>query len=178
MTASQELWERTKSTLRMRYEAEARVIQKKIGDLESIRHQLGLTQRKICQLLLVDPSAWTRWTKNGETAPPHIYRALQWYLAVEEKYPALDTNFWLSTVAQVRDPEENSARDQRIQALGSDLSSMKGELEALRIQAAKAEELERELKALAIRSRRQNIAIMVAAVAGSLIAGLIASRFF
>jgi hypothetical protein len=55
---------------------------------------------------------------------------------------------------------------------------MKGELEALRIQAAKAEELERELKALAIRSRRQNIAIMVAAVAGSLIAGLIASRFF
>ncbi|MEK7356290.1 MAG: hypothetical protein AAB250_07560 [Bdellovibrionota bacterium] len=91
---------RAKTSLRLRYEAESEVIRKKLGDLETIRGQLGLSQRKIAQLLLVDPSAWTRWTKAGEKAPPHVYRMLQWYLALQEKYPALDVNFWLNTVAQ------------------------------------------------------------------------------
>lgn len=94
---------RAKSALRLKYEAESEVIQKKLGDLEAIRSQLGLSQRKMAQLLLVDPSAWTRWTKGGEQAPPHVFRMLQWYLALEEKYPALDVNFWLSTVSQVND---------------------------------------------------------------------------
>jgi transcriptional regulator with XRE-family HTH domain len=92
---------RAKSALRLKYEAETEIIRRKLGDLEAIRSQLGLSQRKMAQLLLVDPSAWTRWTKGGEKAPPHVYRMLQWYLALEEKYPALDVNFWLSTVAQV-----------------------------------------------------------------------------
>ncbi|MES2965829.1 MAG: hypothetical protein V4760_18250 [Bdellovibrionota bacterium] len=91
---------RAKTSLRLRYEAESQVIRKKLGDLESIRNQLGLSQRKIAQLLLVDPSAWTRWTKAGEKAPPHVYRMLQWYLALQDKYPALDVNFWLNTVSQ------------------------------------------------------------------------------
>lgn len=91
---------RAKTSLRLRYEAESEVIRKKIGDLEAIRGQLGLSQRKIAQLLLVDPSAWTRWTKQGEKAPPHVYRMLQWYLALQDKYPALDVNFWLNTVSQ------------------------------------------------------------------------------
>lgn len=91
---------RAKTSLRLKYEAESEVIRKKLGDLESIRGQLGLSQRKIAQLLLVDPSAWTRWTKSGEKAPPHVYRMLQWYLALQDKYPALDVNFWLNTVAQ------------------------------------------------------------------------------
>jgi transcriptional regulator with XRE-family HTH domain len=92
---------RAKSSLRLKYEAETQVIERKLGDLEAIRQQLGLSQRKIAQLLLVDPSAWTRWTKGVDQAPPHIYRMLQWYLALEEKYPALDVNFWLNTVAQM-----------------------------------------------------------------------------
>lgn len=176
--ASGELWERAKSTLRMRYEAEARVIKKKVGDLETIRQTLGVSQRKIAQLLLVDPSAWTRWTRDGEDAPPHIYRALQWYLAVEEKYPALDVNFWLSTVAPQREPVENEARDQRISALGSDLSAMKNELETLRAQAAKAQDLEQRLFRLKKSARLQNFFVMVAAVLGSLLAGVLASRYF
>ena len=103
---------RAKTSLRLRYEAEAHVIEKKIGDLEAIRMKLGLSQRKIAQLLLVDPSAWTRWTKGADQAPPHIYRMLSWYLALEEKYPALDVNFWLNTVAQL--PATTARIDQRL----------------------------------------------------------------
>jgi hypothetical protein len=77
---------RSKTSLRLKYEAEAKVVQQKIGDLESIRNRLGLSQRKICQLLLVDPSAWTRWTQS-ESAPPHIFRALEWYLTLVDQNP-------------------------------------------------------------------------------------------
>jgi len=101
---------RAKTSLRLKYEAESEVIRKKIGDLESIRGQLGLTQRKIAQLLLVDPSAWTRWTKPGEKAPPHVYRMLQWYLALQDKYPALDVNFWLNTVAKRPEVENQETK--------------------------------------------------------------------
>ena len=90
---------RTKSSQRLRYESETAVLKKKIGGLEEIRHRLGLSQRKISQLLLVDPSAWTRWTRSGDDAPPIIYRALSWYLAVNDKYPALDVGFWLRATA-------------------------------------------------------------------------------
>jgi transcriptional regulator with XRE-family HTH domain len=77
---------KTKTSLRMQYEAECKVIRSQIGDLETIRMELGLSRRKICRLLMVDPSAWTRWVKGG--APPHIYRALQWYMALIEKSPS------------------------------------------------------------------------------------------
>jgi transcriptional regulator with XRE-family HTH domain len=76
-----------KSHLRMKYEAERVILQKKLGGLEGARKSLGLSRRKICQLLLVDPSAWTRWTKDDGKAPPHIYRALQWYIELVEKKP-------------------------------------------------------------------------------------------
>lgn len=99
---------RAKSALRLKYEAESEVLRRKLGDLEQIRATLGLSQRKICQLLFVDPSAWTRWTRRGEAAPPHIYRSLQWYLALEEKYPALDVHFWLSSVSR---PAVSETRD-------------------------------------------------------------------
>ena len=84
------------SSLKMQYEAEVSLLIKKLGSLEEIRRALGLSQRKICQLLMVDPSAWSRWIRAGGRAPPHIYRALAWYLALENKYPALDVGFWLS----------------------------------------------------------------------------------
>lgn len=78
---------RAKSPTRMRYEAEITHLLKQNGDLEQIRQKLGLSRRKICQLLLVDPSAWTRWTSPGGSAPPHIHRALDWYISILEKDP-------------------------------------------------------------------------------------------
>lgn len=92
---------RAKTSLRMHYEAQVQVIQKQIGNLEEIRSHLGLSQRKMAQLLLVDPSSWTRWTKQGDEAPPHIWRALQWYLALREKIPGLTPQYFISTNPQV-----------------------------------------------------------------------------
>src|SRR6185312_16950990 len=90
-----------KSASRMRYEAEVRFLRQQNGELEQIRQKLGLYRRKIAQLLLVDPSAWTRWTTKGSDAPPHIYQALDWYLSILEKdpeYRRLATRFanWLN----------------------------------------------------------------------------------
>lgn len=78
---------RSKTPLRLKYEAEVRVIRDQIGSIELIRQQLGLSQRKMCQLLMVDPSTWTRWMKDEARVPPHIYRSLQWYLQLIEKRP-------------------------------------------------------------------------------------------
>ncbi|MFM6928449.1 MAG: hypothetical protein ACKOX6_08285, partial [Bdellovibrio sp.] len=50
---------RSKTSLRMHYEAQVAVIRRQTGDLESIRLNLGLSQRKMSQLLMVDPSSWT-----------------------------------------------------------------------------------------------------------------------
>lgn len=91
---------RSKTSLRMHYEAQVSVIQKQVGNLDEIRGNLGLSQRKMAQLLLVDPSSWTRWTKNGDEAPPHIWRALQWYLALREKIPGLTPQYFISTNPQ------------------------------------------------------------------------------
>lgn len=71
---------RAKTSQRLKYEAEIMVLKKEIGGLEDLRIKLGFSRRKICQLLMVDPSAWTRWTAENQDAPPHIYRALKWYL--------------------------------------------------------------------------------------------------
>src|SRR4051812_48315320 len=64
--AEDSLDRRAKSSHRMHYEAQVEVIRRQLGDLKKIRQNLGLSQRKICQLLMVDPSAWTRWTKQGD----------------------------------------------------------------------------------------------------------------
>lgn len=90
---------RVKSSLRMKYEAEVMAIKKSHGDLEGIRRKLGLSKRKVAQLLLVDPSAWTRWTKKDGEAPPHIFRALQWYLLLQDKHPEYRSSLWLNAVA-------------------------------------------------------------------------------
>lgn len=91
---------RARSPHRLHYEAQVEVIQKQIGNLEEIREKLGLSQRKICQLLMVDPSAWTRWSKKGERTPPHIFRALQWYMILQEKLPGLTPQYFVG-----KDPE-------------------------------------------------------------------------
>lgn len=41
----------------------------------------------MAQLLLVDPSAWSRWVKDESKIPPHVIKALQWYLLLEQKDP-------------------------------------------------------------------------------------------
>lgn len=105
---------RAKSANRIRYEAEVELLKRKLGDLESIRQKVGLSQRKMCQLLFVDPSAWTRWTKGGESAPPYVYRALQWYLALNDKYPALDVNFWLGTATRGDQAHISETQSQQI----------------------------------------------------------------
>lgn len=119
---------RAKTSHRIHYEAQVEVIKKQIGDLESIRSQLGLTQRKMAQLLMVDPSAWTRWTKNREQVPPHIYRALQWYMTVQEKVPGLTAQYFIGKDPQVLNRsilEKLSA----LEAKNSELLTHKQELE-------------------------------------------------
>ena len=123
--------EKNKSSLRMKYDAEVSVIKSKIGDLDEVRKSLGLSQRKISQLLMVDPSAWTRWT-NGTTPPPaSVYRALQWYLALIEKHPEWhphnsflrgfsDTN---ATDLQTSIQRQNKQLDSRVDELETRLFS-------------------------------------------------------
>jgi hypothetical protein len=95
---------RARSSNRLRYEAETQIIRARVGNLEEIRTKLGLSRRKICQLLLVDPSAWSRWTAPGGDAPPHIYRALEWYLLLTEKDPRalMPIGTWSSTAFEDR----------------------------------------------------------------------------
>jgi hypothetical protein len=71
--------------LRQQYLTEKIRIEHDLGALEDIRLKLGLSQRRMCQLLLVDPSAWTRWMKTG--APPHIYKALSWLMELQQLNP-------------------------------------------------------------------------------------------
>lgn len=110
---------RIKTSNRMFYEAQVSVIQKQLGNLEKIRMDLGLSQRKICQLLMVDPSAWTRWNRDGEEAPPHIWRALQWYMTLQEKIPGLTPQYFIGKDPQVLHQkalsELNLERQERIQ---------------------------------------------------------------
>jgi hypothetical protein len=71
--------------LRARYLLEKQQIQAEFGDLKQILETLGVSQRRACQLLLVDPSAWTRWNKTE--APPHIYQALKWLIQLKKINP-------------------------------------------------------------------------------------------
>lgn len=107
---------RLKSPQKMRYSAEVEIIKKKWGDLEDIRKTLGISQRKMSQLLMVDPSAWTRWTKYKQDPPAHIYRALSWFLLLQEKDPTLANPFlWLQSVARPRIPKSE------VQAMGLEI---------------------------------------------------------
>jgi hypothetical protein len=74
--------QREKTQQRSRYMKERDAIIAEIGSLTKIRDTIGLSQRRICQLLLVDPSAWTRWLKTE--APPHIYQALKWLILLQK----------------------------------------------------------------------------------------------
>jgi transcriptional regulator with XRE-family HTH domain len=85
----QESFSRAKTSLRMLYEAKAQIIRKQLGGLKGIQKQLSLSQRKLAQLLMVDPSTWNRWSKQEDSIPPHIWRSLEWYLALQDQVPGL-----------------------------------------------------------------------------------------
>lgn len=74
---------------RIKYESESLYIRTKLGGLENVQKTLGLSGRKICQLLLVDPSCWSRWQKDESKVPPSVWKTLEWYLILREKHP-----FW------------------------------------------------------------------------------------
>ncbi len=148
---------RLKTSLRMQYEAQAKVIERQLGGIESVRLKLGLSQRKICQLLMVDPSAWSRWLKTS-AVPPHILRALQWYLIIQEKIPGLTPLYFigkdpevLHRVAMGRIEEEKKIREQFVEnvfghtmKLEEEIRDLKAENEALK----KGLEIEQQSAAL------------------------------
>jgi hypothetical protein len=196
---------RSKTSQRLKYEAETKVLRRKMGNLEQIRIGLALSQRKICQLLLVDPSAWTRWIKlehDGFSAPPHIYRALSWYLAMSDKYPALDVGFWLNTVSRapaLRDDQGIAALEiahLKLSSYDTDFKALSRQLERkLEIYQKRTENLEGELASLQnekatdrvenaaprfdINSRIQNRSPMIALAAALLLAvGFLIGRWF
>ncbi|MCB0367151.1 MAG: hypothetical protein H6624_04445 [Bdellovibrionaceae bacterium] len=108
---------KSRTSQRLKYEAEVSVIQKQLGSLEEIRQNLGLSRRKMCQLLMVDPSAWTRWTKvksKGKKAgaPPHIFRALQWYHALIDNQPGWHPQNSFNAGENIRVQDEKLGRMQ------------------------------------------------------------------
>lgn len=121
---------RSKTPDRISYEAEVDVIRQQIGDIEDIRFRLGLSARKMAQLLLVDPSAWTRWTKKITPPPPHIYRALQWYLILQEKNPAFTPQVFLASHWFSLNQKKEGEREDQVQI--EEISHLKTELEKLK----------------------------------------------
>lgn len=97
-------------TLKDMNRSEAQVIKEQIGDIEEIRMKLGLNKRKICELLLIDPSTWTRWSTGKTDVPPHIYRMLQWGLALMEGYPELHPMSQFSNINSMKRTKELTNR--------------------------------------------------------------------
>ena len=89
--------------------------------LESIRQKLGLSRRQICKLLKVDPSAWTRWMKTPNGAPPHVHQSLEWYMKLVEQNPEAHAPFLLAQKF------ESSNKESEIQ-----ISKLKKEVDHLR----------------------------------------------
>jgi hypothetical protein len=100
----------------------------------------------MAQLLMVDPSAWTRWMKTGQV-PPHIYRSLQWYLALREKIPGLTNEYFLA-------PQSNMS----VRHLERELKALK---EAPQQEAAALTERIQSLEQSLISVRRLNIILAV-----------------
>jgi DNA-binding transcriptional regulator YiaG len=115
---------RIKTSNRLNYEAQVEVIKKQIGDIEVIRNKLNLSQRKMAQLLLVDPSAWSRWSTPGESAPPHIYRALQWYMSIQEQIPGLNAAYFLQKDTDVLKKELKSFTETQVQEIEKSIATL------------------------------------------------------
>lgn len=89
---------------RLKYESESLYIRTKLGGLENVQKTLDLSGRKICQLLLVDPSCWSRWQKDESKVPPSVWKTLEWYLILREKHPFWSEKEQLLAGAEVSRP--------------------------------------------------------------------------
>lgn len=136
---------RSKTSLRMHYEAQVAVIRRQVGDLESVRLGLGLSQRKMAQLLMVDPSSWTRWTRQGDEAPPHIWRALQWFSALQEKIPGLTPQYFINQSPQVLHQKALQELDQERTQRQADLQVLSQKIEGF---SAERTQMQNELSKL------------------------------
>ncbi|PIU01325.1 MAG: hypothetical protein COT74_02150 [Bdellovibrionales bacterium CG10_big_fil_rev_8_21_14_0_10_45_34] len=128
---------------RVEYQAEIDWIKKKHGNLEEIRAKLAMSKRQVSRLLLVDPSAWSRWVKAGDNAPPHVYRMLDWYLRLEEKDPMLtkmefDLRKYTESLSQrffdrkkLEFQEEPSASFDEVSRLNREIDGLKRRTETL-----------------------------------------------
>lgn len=144
---------RAKTSLKMRYEAQTAVIERQLGGLEGVRARLGLSQRKMAQLLMVDPSAWTRWNRPESKAPPIIWRALQWYMILQEKIPGLTANYFLGSSPEVlkaeamkeirRESEAREALALKLIEFDKKIQGFKNENEKLKTQIS---DLDKKLK--------------------------------
>lgn len=137
------------------YRLEKERISLQHGSLEQMRHSLGLSQRKLCQLLLVDPSAWTRWLKTD--APPHVYQALNWLLQLKKINPDATTPSQFSgrldlltknTDKKIEDLARQISFLERSVILSSVHQSEKNETESLIALQNKISALEQTLKAI------------------------------
>jgi hypothetical protein len=133
---------RSKTPDRITYETEVEVIRKQIGDLEDIRFRLGLSARKMAQLLMVDPSAWTRWTRKITPPPPHIFRALQWYLCLLEKSPGFTPQIFLAS----RWYRQGAVEITDMAGLQSQIQTLKSQIELLELRLQRQSNLNRWLK--------------------------------
>lgn len=89
---------RPKSERRLRYDRRVLELIEKNGSLEKIRAGLGLSQKQICELLMVDASAWSRWLKDKESAPHHVHQALDWYLGARRQNEAIESSIEVETL--------------------------------------------------------------------------------
>jgi hypothetical protein len=144
---------RVKTSLKMHYEAQISVIERQLGGLEGVRSKLGLSQRKMAQLLMVDPSAWTRWNRPGHKAPGVVWRALQWYMIVQEKIPGLTANYFLGSSPDVVKAEamkeirkESAAREGLAQKIGEFEEKIQGFKAENDLLSDKVSDLEKKVK--------------------------------
>jgi len=135
-----------KTNLRQQYFLERELIRHEIGDLTQIQQKLGLSQRRLCKLLLVDPSAWTRWLKKG--APPHIYQALRWLVKLQETHPQIVGQ---GDLADRMDLIQSDTQT-KIRALEEQVSQLEREL------AQKNSASDLELAQFALRAQEQRFA--------------------
>ncbi len=119
---------RPKTALRLKYEAEVRAFKNRYFGIENVRKTLGFSQRKMCQLLLVDPSAWSRWLKDESKIPPHIYRALEWLILAQEKNPDLIRVMGAGLMSGPR----GSASETEVLALKERIQQLEGEMEQIK----------------------------------------------
>lgn len=98
----------SQTSLRMRYLAEAEILKRELGGLEGLRMRLQISRRKLCQILLVDPSAWTRWARDESKIPPHIWKML----SLLEEHPQSIRNHQLQQLVASQEKQLQSTRHQ------------------------------------------------------------------